>query len=299
MSYNYDGVEYGIKQNDDSVFSFNYNHQHVEKIGHIESLYRNATILRDTYREPFDVCFSGGIDSEIVIRVMKDLGIKFNTFIFKYENNHNIQDVTNAIRTCENLNVSYKIIDFELERFYENDVFPYIEETKCAVVGRLPKLKWIEMLDNIPVFGEGEPHWCRAASTDFSKKSEWVFPLGEASHLVSTYTQHTGQVVIAEWYEYTPEIQTSFYELPYVKRLINDEIPGKDGSWSSRAFIYQEHWPDIVYIPKMVGYEGLDKPPGGIPDFMMDFQHRLLDKYSNAEYNLTEKDFMSCFKMNQ
>jgi len=298
MTYSYDGIEYGTKNKADSIFTLNFNKPSNLVITYKEALYRNATIMRDSYMEPFDVCLSGGIDSEVIVRVFKDLGIKHNTFIFKFENDHNIKDVSNAVQLCKNLNIDYKIIDFELEKFFEKDAYYYAEKSMCAKAGRLPRMKWIEMLDNIPVFGDGEPYWIRGDSEDFSKKSEWFFHLNEDGYAVGLYARQIKRMIISEWYEYTPEVLTSFYELPFLKKLINDQVPAKLSSWSSRAKIHQEIWPDIAYVPKLVGYEGPDKSPGVYPDFMIDFQNKYLYNYTNADFRISEEEF-KCLMLRQ
>jgi hypothetical protein len=291
MSYSYNGVEYGLKDKPDSIFTLNFNSSPVSNITYKEALYRNASIMRDTFNEPFDVCLSGGIDSEVVVRVFKDLGIKHNTFIFKFENNHNIIDVENAIRLCNNLNISYNVIDFELEKFFANEAYYYAEKSMCAKAGRLPRMKWIEALDNIPIFGDGEPYWIRGNGSNFDNKSEWFFHLSEDGYAGSLYSKQLGRTVLSEWYEYTPEVLTSYYMLPYVKTLIEDKVGGKQSTWSSRAKIHHDIWPDIVYVPKLVGYEGADKRPGEYPNFMIDFQQTHLSKYSNSDFRMSEQEF--------
>ena len=90
MSYNFDGVEYGKKLTKESILSINFNKK-IKKDSipsYKDALFNNARIMRDSFNEPFDVCLSGGTDSEIVVRTFKSVGIKHNTFIFKLENNY-------------------------------------------------------------------------------------------------------------------------------------------------------------------------------------------------------------------
>jgi hypothetical protein len=115
--------------------------------------------MRDSFSEPFDVLLSGGIDSEVMVRTFKDLGITHNTFIFRYEDDLNIRDINSSIQICEALNIPYKIIDFNLSKFYEQDAKDIFEKTLVPDVASLSRIKWLDYLDNIPVFGEGEPYW--------------------------------------------------------------------------------------------------------------------------------------------
>lgn len=294
MSYSYDGIAYGKKTNIDSLFTLNFKPIDCEKLSYQQALYRNAEIIKDCYKGPFDICFSGGTDSEVVLRVYKDLGIKFNTYIFKFEDEHNILDVNNAINTCKKLNIDYNIIDFNLKHFFENDAYFYADQTKCAIPERLPRLKWIEMLDNIPIFGDGEPHWSRIKWDNFNEKSEWGFHFSEDACIGSVYSKQINKIAITEWYEFTPEINLAFYNLPYVRNLLDDRVTGKLSSWSSRAKIHQEFWPDIQYVPKLVGYENKQRKPGEIPDFMADFKNIVLKEFSNANHIISEREFLKC-----
>lgn len=292
MSYSYDGVERGVK-NYNSLFSLKFKCQSAPlEISYKESLYRNATIIRDQYSDPFDFCLSGGIDSEVVLRVFKDLGIKHNTFIFELEENINATDVNNAKKLCENLNISYKIIDFNLKNFFEKDAESYVDIIKTPRAGRLPRLKWFELLDNIPIFCEGEPYWTRD-SNHASDRSSWSFHFDEDAYTNTRYTDIIGRTAICDWYEFTPEVLWSFKKLPLIQRILRDEFPHKLSTWSSRHVIHKDIWPDMSYVPKLTGFEGQGEP-GSMPEFMTKFQESVLSKYSSRNILLTEKEFEKC-----
>jgi hypothetical protein len=294
MSYNFDGIEYGKKLTNESVFSINFNKK-IKKDSmpsYKDALFNNARIMRDSFNEPFDVCLSGGTDSEIVVRTFKSVGIKHNTFIFKLENNYNIRDVTNAVNLCNELNIDYTIIDFNVEQFFKNDALELFNRTLIPMAGRLPRLKFIDYLDNIPIFCDGEPYWRRELEDDYINKSRWLFQLHEDGYSVSTYAKNIGRTVIGDWYEYTPDIIMSYKELPLVRQLLNDGIPGKISNISSRVAAHNSIWPTIEYKPKLVGYEGLDNPVAHRPQFINDFHNKYMKdindttiKYSEEELN--------------
>lgn len=296
MSYSYDGVINGKKIKNSSIFKIHYNNKNALQMSYKDALYRNASLMRELYPEPFDVCFSGGIDSEIVVRVFNDLKIKQNICIFKFENDHNIKDYTNAVNLCNRLNLNYKVIDFKLEKFFENEGITYAEKTKCAKSARLPRFKWIEMLDNVPVFGEGEPYWFRKNKTNSNIKSDWVFEIAENNYSIAIYAREIGKTSLIQWYEFTPEVNRSFYDSIEIKDLLDDKLFGKLSCWSSRVPIHQKIWPDIQYVPKYTGYEGKDRNQGVMPEFMIKFQKEVLSKFSETEYVLTKDEFENVFK---
>jgi hypothetical protein len=290
MSYSFDKIEYGKKLTKESIFSINFNNKiKKESIpSYKDALYNNAKIMRDSFSEPFDVLLSGGIDSEVVVRTFKDLGIKHNTFIFRLENDYNIRDINDAVAICQQINIPYKIIDFNLQHFFEQDALFYFNKSFVPRAGRLPRLKWIEYLDNIPVFCDGEPYWKRLLGEDYAHKSEWHLQLEEGAYSSSIYGQNINRTVIGDWYEYTPEILLSHMQHPITLKLLDDQLYGKLGSWSSRYTMHQEIWPEVETKKKLVGYEGLTGAPGTGPAFIGDFQCKFMDDTVHTKQEFTQ-----------
>ena len=122
MTFSFDGIEQSPKQTYKSILSLNFNvPKDIKNMSYYDALKENARVMRDSFSEPFDVLLSGGIDSEVMVRTFKDLGIAHNTFIFRYEDDLNIRDINSSIQICQTLNIPYKIIDFNLSKFYEQD----------------------------------------------------------------------------------------------------------------------------------------------------------------------------------
>ena len=272
LSWDFNNIPYSIRTSKNDTYNFHVNIKNLNKVkSYYKEIYDNARAMRDYFTGEFDVLLSGGIDSEIVVRTFKDLKIKHNTFIGRYKYNYNQRDVNSAIDICECLNIPYKIIDIDLKKFFENDAYDIFKKSGCIKAGRLPHLKFFDYLDNIPVMGEGEAYWWREKGTDYSKKSEWVFPINESNHNCSMYLHSLGRENICDWYEFTPNLITSFNQLPIIQNLINDNSYGKQSSWSSRLEIHRVLWPDIKDKVKLVGYEG-KKYPGTYPNFIIELQ---------------------------
>ena len=162
LSWSFDDIAYSQRTDKNSVYKFQVNKRLTLPVeSYYKEIYNNARHMRDYYSGTFDVLLSGGIDSEVVVRTFKDLGIKHNTFIFRYENNYNYRDVDSAIEIATSLGIDYKIIDFPLQKFYENDAYDLFKKSKCIRSARLTHLKFFDYLDNIPVMGDAEPYWKR------------------------------------------------------------------------------------------------------------------------------------------
>lgn len=244
-----------------------------EPIGTLkEELFNNASKIRDYYTGPFDVLYSGGIDSEVVLRVFKELGIKHNTIIVKYKNGYNHREITNAIETVKSLNIPYTLIDFDLEKFYETEAYDLSIESSCIRVGRATHIKFCkDFCDNIPVMGEGDVYWRRDLGTDYSKPSAWRFIIAEDSHNCGMFMTKLGRENVCDFFEFTPNIIKAYNNYPLVQQLLNDKISGKTSNWSSKWLIYRDIWPDLVQRVKLTGLEG-DKEPGYMPMFVKELQ---------------------------
>lgn len=297
LSWSFNDVPFGLRKNKNDVYKFKINPLKVSEPvkSYKEELYNNARLMRDYYVGKFDVLLSGGIDSEIVVRTFKDLMIPHNTYIFKYENNINYKDVTSAIDIATSLNIPYKIIDFNLEKFFNTDAYDIFQKSGCIRAGRLPHLKFFDYLDNIPIMGDAEPYWLRILENDYSKKSDWIFPFNESNHNASMYLHSIDRANVCDWYEFNPNLIKAFNELPLIQDLINDKVPGKLSCWTSRIPIHAEIWPDIKHKHKLTGYEG-NNFTGVYPEYIIKMQNYMTDQIGEGnEYWVTYNELNKLF----
>lgn len=261
-----------------------------------DALYYNAKAVADSIVGPLNVLLSGGVDSEMIVRINKELGIKQNVCTFKFENDINVRDVASAIDICKNINVPLKIIDFNVKKFFENDAESYYNQTFCSRVEVLPRLKWHEFFDAPLVFGDGEPYVGRVFAGDYSKKSIWLLKFYEYDFSHYLYSSLIDKNCFHPWYHFTPEIYGNFLNIELIKNLIDDKIFGKQGSLSSKALINKEVFEDISIKPKLVGYEGADMPPAGMPDFMEEFRDNIMKNVTVCEFHFNLDDWQGYFK---
>ena len=274
FSWTYDdGPEYGPKLHPKAEFKIILKNTIDRPVkSYYEELLENGRIIRDTFSGPLDLLFSGGVDSEIILRVYKELGIPINVYIFKYENDYNFIEYTQAVKSCNKLNVEPKIIDFNLQKFFENDAYDMQQKVFASGSGWLPHMKLTEYCDGLPIIGSGNPY-IRRRSRDMSRKYPWVFELDEKCHHWAVYHKTINRPCITDWYEYSPELLVSYFKLPFVQQLLNDEVPGKLSNESTKVQVHQEYWPDLDLRPKLIGFEGPtpDKSKPDVQPFMLEF----------------------------
>jgi len=295
FSWAYDGVTYGTKNSPFAIWDISIKKTITSLANSFkEELLLNAKLIKDNSSLPLDILFSGGLDSEIVIRCYHELQIPVNIFIFKYENDYNIRDYTSAIRICNELNLNYKVIDFNLKKFVENDAYDYWKMTYAGNIGRLTGMKMTEYLDNTPVICDGI---IASGNQVKTVNGTWKIIFMELESHDTCYFKNSGREVIPNWFDYSPEVTVSFLNLDVIKDLFNKVDYTHINSISNfKYFLYKNNiFSDIVIREKLTGYEGL--MPAGLdsskPDFMIDFNKKyIIGNVSNRRFEFSKESLI-------
>lgn len=201
--------------------------------------------------------YSGGVDSEIMLRAFLDAGCQPDVVIARYEKDYNIYDVSYAVVTCELLNVPYKIIDFSLEKFYETEALKYAELAQIDRPRALPYCKLLEMVDGFPIMGASDLSPYRTDS-DYNVCGTWMLRCHEHDIGWSKFLRAIGKPGIAEWFKWTPGITLSYMNTVWFNDLIHDKYYGKLGSNSTKIIGYREAYPNLIDRVKKTGFEKID-----------------------------------------
>jgi hypothetical protein len=225
------------------------------------------------------VFFSGGVDSELMLRTYIDIGANPKVYIIRYENDYNIYDVSYAVTICSLLNVDYTIIDFNLKKFYENDAEKISELAQIDRPRALPYCKFIEMIDGLPILGEGDPYWVRL-NDDYSMPGQWRFRELETFIGWNKYALYLNKPSVVQFFKWTPGLILSHTNLIWLKKLITDQYIGKTGTNSTKILGYREVYPDLLNRKKQSGFEKIDS-------MVNDFEMCLQQKYKGLLYRQT------------
>ena len=77
---------------------------------------RAACILYESASSPLTLLFSGGLDSEYMINIFRDAGIKFKVAIISY-GHYNSHDTNYAYEYCNAKGITPIIVDIDIEHF--------------------------------------------------------------------------------------------------------------------------------------------------------------------------------------
>jgi len=200
------------------------------------------------------ILFSGGIDSEIVLRAYVDIGANPDIYIIRYEDDINIIDVSYAIAISTSLNLKYHLIDFNLKKFYENDAETISDHSQIDFPRALPQLKFMDYVEGLPIFCSSDPSWYRTHN-NYSIPGDWISVCHEHDIGWSKYVRYIDRPAIGEWFKWTPGLVLSYIELDWFKKLINDEYYNKLGVNSTKILGYREAYPDLIFRQKLTGME--------------------------------------------
>jgi hypothetical protein len=225
------------------------------------------------------ILFSGGSESELLVRLYQEIGKDFIAYIFRYENDINLYDVSYAVTIAESLNIPYKIIDFNLKQFYLNDAEQISELAQVDRPRALPQLKFLDYIDEVAIAGASDPTWYRP-SDDYSKKVNWRMCDFEHDIGWSKYVKETNRPAIMEWFKWTPEMVVGFTKSNWFHDLTNDHYHGMLGIYSTKLIGYREAYPDMISRIKKTGFETVDP-------LIAEFEKYLATKYNGLPYRGT------------
>jgi hypothetical protein len=251
--------------------------KHTEHIGTFkEELLNAAKSTMDNKTGKIIVLFSGGVDSEIMLRSFLEIGVIPEVVIARYENDYNIYDVSYAITICSMLNIPYKILNINLQKFYENDAERISELAQIDRPNALPYCKILEMVDGFPIMGASDLTPWRT-NTDYSHTGTWMNRCWEHDIGWSKFLRQIDKPGIAEWFKWTPGLVISYLTTTWFNNLITDKYHGKLGSSSTKIIGYREAYPDLIDRKKQTGFEKIDH-------LKNEFENHLEKKFNGFRY---------------
>jgi hypothetical protein len=222
------------------------------------------------------VFFSGGVDSELLVRSFLAIGYTPEIFIVRYENDYNIADVSYAVTICTSLGIDYKIVDFNLNKFYNNEADSISEISQIDRPRALPQCKFLNIGDGLPILGASDITAYRT-NDNYSTKGEWMIRCWEHDIGWSKYAREINRPAIPEWFKWTPELVYSFSKLEWFKKLTSDQYPGKLGINSTKILGYREVYPDLISRKKLTGFEKIEQ-------LILEVEQHLNKKYNGLPF---------------
>lgn len=221
-----------------------------------------AKLIRASTKLPIDLLYSGGVDSEVVLRsfLAADIPVRVNTLRFaKGKNQHDIDWVE---RTCRELGLTPRYFELDVEEFWQTDADEYAERTQCVSPQLLTTMWLADQVDGYCILGSGENFIVKTRPKNYqpglSPYLRSVWHLYEKEKVASWYRHFIARERDAcpGFFQYTPELMLAWFLDPIACDLWNDRRIGKLNSASSKLEQYQQHFP-IADRPKYTGFENV------------------------------------------
>ena len=217
--------------------------------------YRTAELIRDDFGLEFVVMFSGGTDSEIVLRAFKHIGITPRSVFIKFKNDYNIEDLVIADKIARELDIKLEVIEFDVKDYYRSgEAYEFSKTIQCRQMAYLTVYHHILKLQ-LPAIMGGEMFLRRHVDT---KGSQWYYCFRENEDASAMrFSIKYNIPLVNEWFSYTPEMMGYYINHPDIDSLIHTRLNYKMASVSSKNSILKKLMSDIVDKKKTHGYEQL------------------------------------------
>ncbi len=217
---------------------------------------RTADLIYKEYGKDFVVMFSGGTDSEIVIRSFLDIGVKPRCVFIRFKHNYNIDDYNVALRIGDQLGIHVERWDFDVIDFHRSGAAAeFAEQIQCRQIAYLTVYNCIRSLGMPAVMG-GEMLLRRHVANGSPTEWYYVFRENEDASAMRFSLKYNIPLV-NEWFSYTPEMMAYYLENKKIQELVTVKDNGKLGSVSTKNFVLKGLIPEIIIKRKTHGYEKL------------------------------------------
>ena len=276
FKFGYNGLEYNTRQNENDKFWAGYGTVSRNVGTFKEECFRVAKLIKDRVDAlslPVDVLYSGGSDSEVMLRSFIEQDIPVNVNVVEFADNLNLQDVGCAYKFCDANGIKPIIHKLDIEEFLESEAFEYADLSSCPTPQMLLFLWLYDQVEGVPVLGYNT----NVVHRDFSKywkwdlktmtvienkikeypKVPWYVKRNERHMSIFRYPMLKQKPAVPGFFIYTPEILLSFLHHPWTKHLAECGEWGEIDVELSKKKIYEEGFPDIVQERKQTGFENI------------------------------------------
>ena len=242
-----------------------------------DECYNAARLIKkqaDSLQLPVDVLFSGGKDSEVVVRSFFEQGIPVRVNILRFEKKLNHHDIKDAFATCKKLGIAPVVHDIAIMDFLENEYKQYAEKSKTFHATLFATTWLLERIEGFPVMGGfaeiGNEHYEKYIYTDTTGRirskpvptdivgTKWQYILFEQNDLVfRKFLTNTNRPGVSHFFAYTPELLVSYHNDKSCEEFLRN--PDWEVLLNPNKFkIMEKHFPNLQQQHKLHGYEHID-----------------------------------------
>jgi hypothetical protein len=216
-------------------------------------------------RTPY-IFLSGGLDSEVVTKAFIDVGVEFKVISFRFKDNFSSHEMHYIDKFIEKHGLDHSYYDIDPNWLTSDEADAYFEQSQCSQSEMLPHMKLIDYvwnnLNGFPVLGNGDLYVSKDIAVDwiFDKskpKYQWNYIEYEYILAWNRFAVRNKILGCLGFFMHNPEIVLAMMQDPDMKKCINNEIPYKMSSRSTKTVVYIKSWNDLEPRLKYHGSEQL------------------------------------------
>ena len=226
---------------------------------------RAARLISENVKKPALVCFSGGIDSEVVVRSFQEANVDFEVGImnltFRDNNSINQHDIKYALDYVKKHNIKHTIINIDFENFLRTQLLTGAKKYNVDYVGIFLHNEMIKCFPNHHcVLGGGDIQLQRHRFNDRPKLTGLYLEEEEISVALIETARKIDNGISHRFFMQTPEIMLAWLLDPDIQHWIKYEY-ALVSPWTNmnffgiKPFALYRHWPDMDIRPKYTGLE--------------------------------------------
>lgn len=234
------------------------------------------------------IFYSGGVDSEFALSVFLSLGIKVTPVIVKLNPLYNNHDTNYAFNFCESKNLTPLVIDLDFEKFVKSGLMvEYAKKYRSEKYQLSTTMHGISKIDGTIILGGSEPYVGKNSET-----GNWDFVYCEYEWVYSRFFEENNIPGTPMFNCWTSGMNVSYLTDPIITDLVNNRVPGKLGSHSSKNIVYnREGNLNLKVRPKLHGYEVVERSK-----IFEDESFRELEKFGTECNGIYRKDYFEYMK---
>lgn len=248
FNWYYDNILKLLRKSKDEFFSVTYGQIKNSNFNFHDSCIDACRIIDCKYSNYY-LCISGGVDSQFMAKCFLNVNPNQTALIFNYSFNE--EEVDDSKKFCISNNIKYKIIDFDVLKFWDNDLENWAVKYQCSSPQLNVYSKIADLIDEPLIFGSGETVLRRDENSNnfYLKEKETVLSL----YKYQTINKKPG---CFGFFQYTPEQIFSYLFEKEIQYLIDfGKVKKILGTQKIKSNVYKKYYNDIFFRKKKTGFE--------------------------------------------
>ncbi len=220
---------------------------------YFEETVNSLGMIWEQRQSPVYLLYSGGLDSEYLLAVMRHMGLKFTPVILRLLPDINKQDYEEAVTYCKNNNISYYTVNLNFNQFVRSgEINDIASKAECCTFEMASTMWLTTQLDGMCVTGNLEPY---IIYDQYTKR--FAIEELEYIHSISKHWKNNGLPGTPASMCYTAEQFLAFLQEPGVRKYVSEPYRGGVRNISRRKIDVYNNQPffKLAERDKRTGFE--------------------------------------------